>query len=254
MTGVGSQSRSRRRARRRSASSSASAAPSRARRSPSIRASAARSSRSATRCAPRGGAFADDAGAARQGSRPDRRGPREADETSLDQILQPVADHLHRHGPPGFGVQGDPVLSRSADQDLDEQQRLIGRRSGFGELNNVPVQGKIRARRPRAIRASTFPAGSRARRPHQLVQIMYEELLKALDAMAFATARGDYVQRGEHQSKALAILTGLETSLDFDKGGRDRRRARRHLPRGAAAGRRRRAARAMRSSSCRPAR
>ena len=55
--------------------------------------------------------------------------------------------------------------------------------------------------------------------PHRLVQIMYEELLKALDAMAYATARGDYVQRGEHQSKVLAILTGLETSLDFDKGG-----------------------------------
>ena len=55
--------------------------------------------------------------------------------------------------------------------------------------------------------------------PHRLVQIMYEELLKALDAMAFATARGDYVQRGEHQSRVLAILTGLETSLDFDKGG-----------------------------------
>ena len=55
--------------------------------------------------------------------------------------------------------------------------------------------------------------------PHQLVQVMYEELLKALDAMAFATARGDYVQRGQRQSKALAILTGLETSLDFEKGG-----------------------------------
>ena len=55
--------------------------------------------------------------------------------------------------------------------------------------------------------------------PHQLVQIMYEELLKALDAMAFATSRGDYVQRGERQSRVLAILTGLETSLDFDKGG-----------------------------------
>ena len=55
--------------------------------------------------------------------------------------------------------------------------------------------------------------------PHRLVQIMYEELLKALDAMAFAASRGDYVKRGEHQSKALAILTGLETSLDFDKGG-----------------------------------
>jgi len=55
--------------------------------------------------------------------------------------------------------------------------------------------------------------------PHRLVQIMYEELLKALDAMAFATERGDYVKRGERQSKVLAILTGLETSLDFDKGG-----------------------------------
>lgn len=55
--------------------------------------------------------------------------------------------------------------------------------------------------------------------PHQLVQVMYEELLKALDAMAVAARRGDYVQRGERQSRALAILTGLETSLDFDKGG-----------------------------------
>ena len=55
--------------------------------------------------------------------------------------------------------------------------------------------------------------------PYRLVQIMYEELLKALDAMAFAAARGDYVKRGERQSKVLAILTGLETSLDFDKGG-----------------------------------
>jgi flagellar secretion chaperone FliS len=55
--------------------------------------------------------------------------------------------------------------------------------------------------------------------PYQLVQVMYEELLKALDAMAFATARGDYIQRGQRQSRALAIITGLETSLDFEKGG-----------------------------------
>jgi len=55
--------------------------------------------------------------------------------------------------------------------------------------------------------------------PHQLVQVMYEELLKALDAMAFATSRGDYVQRGQRQARALAIITGLETSLDFEKGG-----------------------------------
>lgn len=55
--------------------------------------------------------------------------------------------------------------------------------------------------------------------PHQLVQMMYEELLKSLDAMAVAARRGDYVQRGQRQSRALAILTALETSLDFDKGG-----------------------------------
>ncbi|MDQ8757152.1 flagellar export chaperone FliS [Sphingosinicella sp. LHD-64] len=55
--------------------------------------------------------------------------------------------------------------------------------------------------------------------PHQLVQVMYEELLKALDAMAVAVRRNDFSQRGERQSRALAILTGLETSLDFEKGG-----------------------------------
>lgn len=55
--------------------------------------------------------------------------------------------------------------------------------------------------------------------PHQLVQVMYEELLKALDAMSVAVKRGDYVQRGQRQQRVLAILTGLTTSLDFDKGG-----------------------------------
>lgn len=55
--------------------------------------------------------------------------------------------------------------------------------------------------------------------PHQLVQLMYDELIKAIDAMAVAVKRGDYAQRGEKQSRSLKILVGLETSLDFDKGG-----------------------------------
>ena len=55
--------------------------------------------------------------------------------------------------------------------------------------------------------------------PHQLVQLMYDELTKAIDAMAVAVRRGDYIQRGERQARALKILSGLETSLDFDKGG-----------------------------------
>ena len=55
--------------------------------------------------------------------------------------------------------------------------------------------------------------------PHALVAILYEELLKALDAMAAAAARKDFGQRGERQARALRLLSGLETSLDFEKGG-----------------------------------
>ena len=55
--------------------------------------------------------------------------------------------------------------------------------------------------------------------PHQLVLILFEELLKALDAMAFAAERGDYLARGQRQSRALNIISGLEGSLDFDQGG-----------------------------------
>jgi flagellar protein FliS len=55
--------------------------------------------------------------------------------------------------------------------------------------------------------------------PHALVAILYEELLKALDAMAIAAARKDFGQRGERQARALRLLSGLETSLDFEKGG-----------------------------------
>ena len=55
--------------------------------------------------------------------------------------------------------------------------------------------------------------------PHGLVAILFDELLKALDAMAAAIKRGDLGQRGTRQARALSILHGLEGSLDFDKGG-----------------------------------
>lgn len=55
--------------------------------------------------------------------------------------------------------------------------------------------------------------------PHQLVAVMFEELLKSLDAMAVAAQRRDLLRRGRCQSRALAILKGLETSLDFENGG-----------------------------------
>jgi flagellar secretion chaperone FliS len=55
--------------------------------------------------------------------------------------------------------------------------------------------------------------------PHGLVAILFDELLKALDAMAAAIRRGDLAQRGTRQARALSILHGLDGSLDFEKGG-----------------------------------
>lgn len=55
--------------------------------------------------------------------------------------------------------------------------------------------------------------------PHGLVTILYDELLQALDAMALAAARKDFGQRGDRQARALRLLSGLETSLDFEAGG-----------------------------------
>ena len=55
--------------------------------------------------------------------------------------------------------------------------------------------------------------------PHELVAILFDELMKSLEAMAAACRARDFGQRGTRQSRALSILHGLEASLDFEKGG-----------------------------------
>lgn len=75
--------------------------------------------------------------------------------------------------------------------------------------------GAARARYQRVDVASRVEGAD----PHQLVAILYDELLQSLDAMAVAVARGDLNQRGERQARALRLLSGLETSLDYDQGG-----------------------------------
>lgn len=75
--------------------------------------------------------------------------------------------------------------------------------------------GAARARYQRVDVASRVEGAD----PHQLVGILYDELLQSLDAMAVAMARGDLNQRGERQARALRLLSGLETSLDYDQGG-----------------------------------
>lgn len=79
----------------------------------------------------------------------------------------------------------------------------------------MPVKGGA-ARSYRNIDLSSRVEGAS---PHRLVAILFEELMKSLDAMAAAMRRNDFSQRGPRQARALSILQGLETSLDHDKGG-----------------------------------
>lgn len=55
--------------------------------------------------------------------------------------------------------------------------------------------------------------------PHRLVAILFDEALKALDAMVAAADKSDYVQLAARQSRALSVIGGLEASLDMEGGG-----------------------------------
>lgn len=55
--------------------------------------------------------------------------------------------------------------------------------------------------------------------PHQLVRILFDELLLALDAAALALRAGDRHRTTDRQTRALTLLHALESSLDFAQGG-----------------------------------
>lgn len=52
-----------------------------------------------------------------------------------------------------------------------------------------------------------------------LVQLMYDELVAALRAAAWATENRQFAVRSDRVTRATAILFALEAGLDFDKGG-----------------------------------
>ncbi|MEO9499284.1 MAG: flagellar export chaperone FliS [Parasphingorhabdus sp.] len=55
--------------------------------------------------------------------------------------------------------------------------------------------------------------------PHQLIDILFDELMLKLDqALRFYNA-GELGRALEARTKALAILSGLQTSLDHEQGG-----------------------------------
>lgn len=55
--------------------------------------------------------------------------------------------------------------------------------------------------------------------PHQLIAIMFEEVLVTLDAMMAAAARRDVARLASAQARALSIVGGLQASLDIERGG-----------------------------------
>jgi flagellar protein FliS len=55
--------------------------------------------------------------------------------------------------------------------------------------------------------------------PHQLITLLFEDLMRSLRLAALATERRDHPAKSSNLSKALALLFALEAGLDFDRGG-----------------------------------
>ena len=55
--------------------------------------------------------------------------------------------------------------------------------------------------------------------PHELVEILFEQLLLRIDRAARCVERGDMAGMFQSRAKASDILNALEESLDFDRGG-----------------------------------
>lgn len=54
---------------------------------------------------------------------------------------------------------------------------------------------------------------------HALVELLYDELIRALRSAGWAAANYQYQVRTEKVSRSLAILFALESGLDFEQGG-----------------------------------
>ena len=52
-----------------------------------------------------------------------------------------------------------------------------------------------------------------------LVQLLYDEAIRALRSAAWATDQGHYAMKSDKVTRATAILFALEAGLDFESGG-----------------------------------
>lgn len=54
---------------------------------------------------------------------------------------------------------------------------------------------------------------------HQLVALLYDELIRALNIAALAAEKKNFALRADRVTRATAILFALEAGLDFERGG-----------------------------------
>jgi len=55
--------------------------------------------------------------------------------------------------------------------------------------------------------------------PHRLVQMLMEGALEKIALAKGNMANNEIANKGENISKAIAIISGLQSSLDYDSGG-----------------------------------
>lgn len=55
--------------------------------------------------------------------------------------------------------------------------------------------------------------------PHGLILIMFDEVLKGIGTIQASEAAHDLARRNAAQARAVSLLHGLESSLDYTRGG-----------------------------------
>jgi flagellar secretion chaperone FliS len=70
----------------------------------------------------------------------------------------------------------------------------------------------------RSYHTIDFSSRINSANPHQLVSILFDELLLALDAMPIARRGRMHAQYASRQARALTIIHGLDSALDFEAG------------------------------------
>jgi flagellar protein FliS len=99
---------------------------------------------------------------------------------------------------------------------VEQRQRLAAAYTMESEMQLPQSRANLARASYRTVQTSSLVEGAN---PHRLVGILFDELLKALDAMAAAARRRDFAQMGSTQARVLSVLLGLESTLDFREGG-----------------------------------